>query len=319
MPRSASHADRAVQDQPALRLGLVGVGGVVEELGVEGVDVVVVVPQRAQRLPQLGEEPVRVVLAGSCPSRGRTACPTAPSRRRRRAAASRSSSRRRPRGRPRRGSTNAGQRVGDQRAQPRPPDAERAAGAGVPHPHQQAERRQRVDRVPLRRAAPARSRSRRRAATAATAARAPGPSPRPSAGSRPARAGPSAAGPSPGRRPGRRRRTSRKNAMKMSSSASRDSTNCSPSKHSSRPGDAAEQRGAGQPAGQPDHHRHHQRADDRARRPASRTGPSRRACSPSAISHLPASGCTTMLGVVGPEAGRGGRPGSSRWRRRRSR
>ena len=88
-------ADRAVQHQPAPRVGLVDVRAVVEEPGVEGVDVVVVVPQRAQRLPQLGEEPVRVVARGSCPSRGRTACRRGAARRRRRAAASRSTWRRR--------------------------------------------------------------------------------------------------------------------------------------------------------------------------------------------------------------------------------
>ena len=87
-----------------------------------------------------------------------------------------------------------------------------------------------------------------------------------------------------------------KNATKMSSSASRDSTSCIPSKHSSSPPTRPEQRRPGHPPDQAAHHQHHQRADDGRRRPASRTGPSRTIFSPSAISHLPTSGCTIIEG-----------------------
>ena len=62
-------------------------------------------------------------------------------------------------------------------------------------------------------------------------------------------------------------------------------------------GDQAQQGRPGDPSGQPDHHHHHQRRRRPPRRPASRTGVIPKVCSPSAMSHLPTSGWTTMFGM----------------------
>ena len=149
----ASTPDRTTHDQPGRRLGGVDVRRVVEEVAVEGVDVLVVGPQRPQRLGDLPEA-VGVGLA-----RGRPRLPAAvrrvlrvvervlvgvgvhqPARPRRDVRRQRDAHQRDERRRP----------VEDDRAEQRPALAERPPRAGAPQPGEQAEDGQRVDRGPLR-------------------------------------------------------------------------------------------------------------------------------------------------------------------------
>ena len=258
----------------------------------EGVDVVVVVPQRAQRLPQLGEEPVSVVADVAAPVGAvlgvgegcsyAPACSSQPVHVARRSAAaaarrSRTPGARRPR--PTSAPRVVRRRSGGRR-RPRATSAARRRPAGT------------ARTTWCRSRAP--SRPRWPAATDATAAADP-------------RTLGAAASPDGTRRASRSRPQSRsatmqltaqstKNARKMSSSASRDSTRCRPSKHISSP--------ATRPS-------RVERVTRRASRIITSTisepttaaatrhpnGSSRTRCSPSAISHLPTSGCTTMLGV----------------------
>ena len=183
--------------------------------------------------------------------------------------------------------------VDDEGAQPRPPHADRAPGPGVPHPHQQAERGQRVDGVHLVPSArpnitPAASRHGRHSS--------PRTGPQSAAGALPGGTSRASRG-RPQSRSATRQATaqSTKKARKMSSSASRDSTSSRPSKQSSRPATPPSSvepvtRRASRTITAPSACR------PPPRRSASRTGPCRTAVSPSPISHLPTSGCTTMLG-----------------------
>ena len=134
----------------------------------EHVDVVVVVEQRAQRLaaphrarsrparrPSSTASTRRTSPADHRPrSRRRTRTGCTASRRgcprtRARAPASRSTTRRRRRTRPAPGARTPVRRRASGRLQHRPADPQAAPRAGVPEPHQHAERGQRVDRRPL--------------------------------------------------------------------------------------------------------------------------------------------------------------------------
>ena len=221
-------ADRPAHHQPGRRLAGVDVGRVVEEVAVERVDVLVVGPQRAQRLRDLAE-PVGVRLG-----RGRPRL--APAVRRVLRVAEGllvGVGVHQPAGPGRdvgdQGDADEGEEGGDavedDRAEQRPALAERAPGAGAPQPGQQAEDRERVDAPTTWCRTPGRRRRRRRAATVAT-------SPRNRDAALRRRGGRAATG---GRRPRSARRSSVKNARKMSSSASRDSTSWRPSTESSRP------------------------------------------------------------------------------------
>ena len=327
-------ADRPVEQQPARRLRLVGVVAAVQEVGVEDVDVLVVVPQRPQRLHDLarprgvrlgGGRPLRVLvgvlgderLAVAVARPGELACTAsrqvAP-RTRGRAPASRSRWRRRRRTRPGRA---AGRPAGRRRRadlQHRPPDAERAAGAPAPHPGQQAERRQRVQRCPLRAD---------RQAEADAGDQQPRPEQQPAHRAQAASGGASvgASGTSRASRARYQSRSltsaataqSRKNARKMSSSASRESTKCSPSKHSSSP---ATQPSAVEPVSRRASRHITSTISEPTTAAAMRqpNGSIPKACSPSAISHLPDLGVDDHRGLVLPDARWSSRRGSSRWR-----
>ena len=201
----------------------------------EDVDVLVVVPERPQRLADLAE-PGGVRLVGGRPGLAALVLVYWVSLRgllvlRRRSSASRSTWRRTPRRRRARGGrTRVRRRRTAERSSGRR-YAERAAGAGAPEPDQHAEGRQHVERAPLGAdrqpedpgdQPPGRHSSPDRPPAGRPAPRAP--------------AGQPVAEPLP---VGDQQCTahSMKNARKMSSSASRDSTNWSPSKHSSRPAD----------------------------------------------------------------------------------
>ncbi len=176
MPVSAATPTGPVEEQPARRLGRVGVARAVQEVRVEGVDVLVVVPERAQRLGHLAEA-ARVVLARRRPALavvvevvlGRLGLALVVHRHRAGPLLDELGVLRRgqralvlvgvdqPPGPRRRVDDRADHHevherrgaVGDDRAHRGPPDPERAPRARAPQPDQDPEPGERVDRRPL--------------------------------------------------------------------------------------------------------------------------------------------------------------------------
>ena len=190
------------------------------------------------------------------------------------------------------------QGVDHERLERRPPDAEGAARPGVPGPHQQPEGGQREDRAPLGAAGQP---------EADPAGEPPGPPAaaadrpevrRPSLRGRPGtrRAQPQPA-PSPGRRPGSAPRTARRTPGRCRAGPA--GTARTPGRRSTaaarRRSRAASSRSAGGPAGTSPAPSACRRPPTAIRQP---NGVIPKILSPSAISHLPTSGCTTMLAPV---------------------
>ena len=259
-----------------------------QEVGVEDVDVAVVVPQRSRPWttsrcrarpagrgrPVLELSNVMFFPQSEPPRRsGCTGCRRGTARTGWGASASRSRSRRTRRARRSDEVDERRYAVRDQRLRAGPGDPERLAG------HRRTTRRPGRRRPPggrrpptwCRRPGP--SRRPRRAATAGTAA--PGPAPRAGLRSAPAPAAPSGRGTSRGRATRQCTAHSTKKATKMSRRASRESTKCSPSKQTSSPRRSRAGR-AGEAADEPDHHQDQQRPDDRRYDPpAERVEPER--------------------------------------------